>query len=341
VDGKGKGTLNFAHPRGMNLLASYSGVEVTLKTSDGSETNGSERVAYAYMLPEAGLGYLRGLTVTFTSAPEQVGLIQGLAQNAELLEQASQEMLSAYENGDEPGTKKNAEALLNLLVGSGGPDHKDWNGDGQVTDPGDRYGFIGYIQSVYSYADYAVNSPGASRNMIVNGENVKSCTQNLARLAPGLQDQLQKLLEAASLSDIDLAIQRSAALVDQIVNGSDLNENGTVEPSSDECGVLAAHEAAHRMADMPLLPVNPLDTPTALFGVGTGSPTATSTLFGKSATPTKPPVQVTSPATSVATSVAPTNNPPTSRPPQPTNEPRPRPTKKPKPTKEPRPTPRN
>jgi serine/threonine protein kinase len=340
VDGKGKGTLNFDHSEGMNLLASYSGVEVTLKTNDGSETDGSDRVAYAYMLPEAGLGYLRGLMVTFTSAPEQVGLIQGLAQNTELLEQATQEMLSAYENGDEPGTKKNAEALLNLLVGSGSPDHKDWNGDEEITDPGDGYGFPGYIQSVYSYADYAVNSSGASRNMIVNGENVKSCTQNLARLAPGLQDQLQKLLEAASLSDMDLAIQRSAALVDQILNGIDLNENGTVEPTSDECGVLAAREAAYRMADMPLLPVNPLDTPTALFGVGTSSPTATSTLFGKSATPTEGFGQATNQPTSQATSQA-TRVVPTNPPPQPTNEPPPRATKKPKPTKKPRPTPRN
>src|SRR6185503_10804271 len=55
VDGKGKGILNFDHSEGMNLLASYSGVEVTLKTNDGSETDGSDRVAYAYMLPEAGL----------------------------------------------------------------------------------------------------------------------------------------------------------------------------------------------------------------------------------------------------------------------------------------------
>jgi hypothetical protein len=178
--------------------------------------------------------------------------------------------------------------------------------------------------------------------MIVNGDNVKSCTQNLARLAPELQDQLQKILNAASLPDMDLAIQRSAALVNQIVNGVDLNENGAVEPTSAECGVLAAYEAVYRMADMPLLPVNPLDTPTASIGVGTPSLTATSPLSVQSATPTARPVQ----ATNSVTNVAPTNNPPTVGPPQPTNEPpptdepRPRPTKKPKPTQRPRPTPR-
>ena len=330
VDGKGKGSLNFDHPQRANLLAAYSGVKVTLKTDGGSETNGSERVAYFYALPDAGLGYLRGLTVSFSTAPDQVGLIHGLGRNAELLEQAAQEMLRAYESSDQAGTKKNAEALVNLLAGDGSQDYKDWDGDEQITDPGDGYGFVGYIQAVYSYADYAVNASGASRNMIVNGENVKTCTQNLARLAPALQDQLLTILGAAALADMNLAIQRSITLVDQIVNGIDLNENGTVEPTAEECGVLATDEATYRMADMPLLPINPLDTPTAMIGIGTPSATATPTLSFISATPTK----------RVVTNVAPTSNPPTSRPPQPTNEPPKQPTKKPKPTKKPGPTPK-
>jgi serine/threonine protein kinase len=322
VDGKGKGSLTFDHPQGINLLAAYDGVEVTLKSDDSSTTNGSERVAYFYTLPESALAYLRGLTVSFPSAPDQVGLIQGLAENAKLLDQAAGDMLSAYENENKAETKKNAEAMMNLLAGEGSQDYKDWDSDEQITDPGDGYGFLGYIQAVYSYADYAVNVYGASRNMVVNGENVKSCTQILARLAPGLQDQLLKVMEAPSLSDMDLAIQRSAELADQILNGIDLNEIGTVEPTSEECGVLVAYEAAYRMADMPLLPVNPLITPTAMTGVATASPTATSTLPLFSSTSTgEHPVQVTN--------IPPTNQPP----PQSTR--RPKPTKKPRPTRRP------
>jgi serine/threonine protein kinase len=318
VDGKGKGSLTFDHPEAINLLATYNGVEITIKPKDSSNTNDSERVAYSYALPASELDYLRGLIVSFPTAPKQVGLIHGLAENAKLLEQTAGQMQSAHESGEEAETKKNAEVLMNLLAGEGSQDHKDWDGDEQVTDPGDGYGFLGYIQAVYSYADYAVNASGASRNMIVNGETVKGCTQNLARLAPELQAQLRKILEATSLSDMDVAIQRSAALVDQIVNGIDLNENGTVERTSEECGVLAAYEAAYRMVDMPLLPVNPLAaTPTAMTGVATTSQTATPTLSFLSATPTKRPVQVTN--------VAPTNPPPQA-------------TKKPKPTPKPRPT---
>ena len=341
VDGEGRGSLVFDNAQGKNLLAAYNAVEVTIQTSDASNSNGSERVAYFYALPDTGLVYLRGLMVSFPTTPEQVGLIHGLAENANQLEQAAREMLSNYENENETGTLKSAEAMMNLVAGDQSQDYKDWDGDEQVNDPGDGYGFLlngdhlGYIQAVYSHADYAVNAFGASRNMIVNGENAKLCTQNLARWAPELRDQLLTIFSAASLSDSGPAIQRAAALTDQILNGIDLNENGTVESISGECGVLTAYEATYRMADMPLLPVNPLDTPTANSGLATPSPTVTPSLFIVASPTVREDESPTDAPPGVATNPPP--NPPTNDPPgQPTREPRP--TREPKPTKEPKPT---
>ena len=99
-----------------------------------------------------------------------------MTADSKLIERAAREMIRAYENGDESSTQKNAEAIMNLLVGSQSQEHKDWNGDGQTTDAGSGYGFmlnadnLGYIQAIYSHADYVANSPGGSQNMIVNGE---------------------------------------------------------------------------------------------------------------------------------------------------------------------------
>jgi hypothetical protein len=240
--------------------------------------------------------------------------------------------------------------MLNLLVGDQSQEYKDWNGDEHLDDPGDGYGLLlngnhlGYIQAVYSQADYAVNASGASRNMIVNGESAKLCTQNLARWAPELRDHLLTLLDAESLSDMRTTIQRSAALAEQLLNGIDLNENGMIEQATGECGVLAVYEATYRMADMPLLPVNPLDTPTISPGLLTPSPTATysSSVF---ASPTKeqedePSTYQPSTDEPPVVSTNPPPNPPThGPPPRPTREPRP--TKEPRPTQRPRPTPRN
>ena len=343
MDGEGRGSLTFDNPKRENLLADYGAVEVTVQSNNSSDANGSERVAYFYALPESGLAYLRGLMVSFPTTPEEVGLIHGLVENADQLEQTAREMLSNHESGNEAEAGRNAEAMLNLLVGDQSQDYKDWDGDDQINDPGDGYGFLlngdhlGYIQAVYSHADYAVNTSGASRNIIVNGENAKLCTQNLARWVPELRDQLLTILNAESLSETDAAIQRSALLADQVLNGVDLKEDGTVEPVAGECGVLAAYEATYRMADMPLLPVNPIDTPTAVNGLATPLQTATPTLFVAASPTSRRDDSPTNPPPAIATNPPP--NPPThGPPPHPTREPRP--TRVPRPT-QPRPTKRN
>ena len=206
---------------------------------------------------------------------------------------------------------------MNLLVGAQSPQHKDWNGDGRITAPDNSYGFslngdnLGYIQAVYSHADYAANSPGASQNMIVNGERLKICAQNLAQWAPQLRERAQTILKSTSLAEMDQPIRDSVTLADQILNGVDQDDNGKIEPAPGECGVLTAYEYAYYMADMPLLPVNPLDTPTAVTETTTPSPSPTATIII---------VRPTS------TSGGSSNN---------TSAPNPRPTKKPKNTPKP------
>jgi hypothetical protein len=161
--------------------------------------------------------------------------------------------------------------------------------------------------------------------MIVNGESVKTCTQNLAQWVPELRDHLLAILNAPALSEMEPEIRRSVELAEQILNGIDVNENAEVEAIAGECAALAAYQSTYQMADMPLLPVNPLETPTATSEVVTPFQTVTSAAPNM-ITPTKRPGE------SVSTQPA---SQPTSPPQQPTREPRP--TKEEKPTKEPKP----
>ena len=339
VDQNGKGELTFDDPQDRNLLAYYDQVEMTIEPVTASDQNGAPEIAYAYALPEAGLAYLRGLMVSFPGIPEQAGLIHGLSRNIELIDEAGTDMLSNYENGNEAGAKEKAESIINILVGNQSPDHKDWNGDGQLTDPGDGYGFfpngnnLGYFQAVYSYADYAVNSPAASRSMILNGENVKICAENLARWAPELRTRISTILNAGILSDMAQEIQQSAELADQMLNGVDKNEDGEIESIAEECGVLVAHDSTYHMADMPLLPVtaNPLAQGTLTAIIETVIPTQTiapSALFD--VTPTRQPGQHSAQATVAPTSQAQAQSTSPSN-----NNNQPKPTKKPKPTDRP------
>jgi hypothetical protein len=244
-------------------------------------------------------------------------------------------MLGNYQGGNEAATLQNAETILNILVGEQSTNHRDWNGDGRANDPGDGYGFLlngdnlGYIQAVYSHADYAVNSPGASRNMVLNGDYVKQCTQNLARWAPELRDQLLTILSAQELSTVEPAVERSASLASQMLHGIDLNESGTIEPDSDECGVLVAYEHAYHMADMTLLPVNPLDTPTPITAALTPGTQTSTPSSGVAATATRRPNQ--SAPTAQPATAAPATQPPNEPPPEEPTDP---PQEEPRPTRE-------
>ena len=341
VDDSGKGELTFNDPQNKNLLATYSGVEITIEQSPGPDPNGGTNTAYAYTLPEAGLAYMRRLLVSDPGTAEQIGLIQGLASNAQLIDKAAREMLDDHQNGNEASVKQNAESIMNLLVGNENhEEHKDWNGDGQVTDPGDGYGFLlngdnlGYIQAVYSHADYAINSAGTTRNMIVNGENVKACIQNLARWAPELRDHMSTILSASTLTEMTSVVQRSAELADQMLKGIDVDENGEIDPAVDECGILSAYDYAYHMADMPLLPVtvNSLATSVALSETVIPALTSTPSSLFIFPTPTRQQHEDQSPATMVPATVAPANEqPPVEQPPGPGNNNNP-----PRPTRPPR-----
>jgi hypothetical protein len=238
-------------------------------------------------------------------------------------------MLKAYKNGDEIGTKKNAEVIMNVLVGSQSHEYKDWDGDGQITDTGSGYGFLlnannlGHIQAVYSHADYAANSPGASQTMISNGEDVKTCAQNFAQWVPELRDRILIILKADFLSEIDRAISDSVALADNMLNGIDANQNGTIELEAGECGMLTTYESAYHMADMPLLPVNLPVTPTT----ATNTPSTFVPPTNTRVLPPGEPQNTAIPPTVDTSPNNPPNNPPgnprpTRKPPRPTNTPR-------------------
>jgi hypothetical protein len=179
--------------------------------------------------------------------------------------------------------------------------------------------------------------------MIVHGENVKVCAENLAHWAPELRDRLLSIQEAGDLSTMDTDIQRSAGLANRILQGVDQDEDGRIEPASEECGALAARDSAYNMADMPLLPlaISALRTPTVTPPTAASSPTATS-VAPVARTPTRRPGTSASPLPVSPTQAPVIQPPPATNEPQPTEEPPPteeeRPTREPRPTNENRPT---
>lgn len=261
-DQSGQGSLTKVDSEGRNLLGVYSGLEITVEPDPDSNPNSSNNVAFSAKLPKDGLTHVRHLLFSFGATPDKIGFIRGLDADTNLLTQSATQLLASLQAGNEPDVLLQVESMLNLIVGSKSPDHKDWNGDGTISDPGDGYGLLqnednlGYIQGTFTHADLAVTSPDATDNMLIHGDHVKASADNVSNWTAALRTQLMDLLQNPASSAREGKIRQAVATANQIRMGVDVNGNETIEPIPGEGGALTAYEHAYYMADMEILPAS-------------------------------------------------------------------------------------
>ena len=268
-DEQNHGSLTFVDGEGRNLLGRYSTLEITIEPDPDPSPNSSNNVAFAVSLPPEGFTHVRHLLFSFSATPQEIGFIRGLAADTILLDESAQQMLASFEAGHDAGIDSQAESMLNVIVGSQSDDHKDWNADGKVDDPGDGFGLLlngenlGYIQGTFTHADLSLTSPDATSNMLIHGGHVKICAVNIGEWTPQLRDQLIAILESPFDSpELEGMIRETVALADKIRNGIDINGDENVEPISGEGGAITAYEHAYYMADMVIFPpANEIITP--------------------------------------------------------------------------------
>jgi hypothetical protein len=259
-DADKKGSLTFVDSQGRNLLGGYHGLEITIEPEPDNNPNPSNDVAYTVTLPASGLVHVRHLLFSFGATPNQIGFIRGLDADTKLVNELSQQMLNAFEASDEADVHAQAEAILNVIVGSKSEDHKDWDSDGNIADPGDGYGLLfngdnlGYIQGTYTHADLAITSADATPNMLLHGGHVKIAATNVGDWSAQLREKLITILSSPSSAETEALIRDGVALANQMQNGIDINGNENIEPIPGEGGAKTAYEHAYYMADMLILP---------------------------------------------------------------------------------------
>jgi serine/threonine protein kinase len=268
-DEQNNGSLTFVDGQGRNLLGKYSKLEITIEPDPDPSTNSSNIVAFSVSLPPDGFTHVRHLLFSFSATPQKIGFIHGLDADTILLNVLTQQMLASFESGDESALGVQAEQILNVIAGSQSPDHKDWNADGSIDDPGDGFGLLlngenlGYIQGTFTHANLSLTSADATQNMLIHGNHVKLCATNIGEWTPQLRDQLIAILESPLDSpDLEQMIREAVALADKIRNGIDINGDENIEPVAGEGGAITAYEHAYYMADMVIFPpANEISTP--------------------------------------------------------------------------------
>jgi len=260
-DSNGQGTLTFVDNDGQNLITQYHGIEITLEPNPDNSPNPSNDVVFSAMLPSSGYVHVRHLLSAFPATPNQTALIRGLRTDTELIQSIGQDMLNSLEAGKEADVRLQAEEMLNIIVGIQSDQHKDWNQNGKVDDPGDGFGLLlngnnlGYIQGTFTHANLALTSPDATPNMLLHGDHVKIAATNVGEWTPQLRDLLISILDSASGSaETGGMVRQAVVLANQMLNGVDINGNENIEAIPGEGGALTAYDHSYYMADIQIFP---------------------------------------------------------------------------------------
>ncbi len=259
-DETGVYSLTFVDPQSRNLFKTYSQMEITVEPNPDNNPNPSGQVAYSSGIARAALTHIRHLIVSTEETPNQIGMIDGLKNNATLINQTAEDMLAAYESGDQAEVRGNAEAIVNLVVGNQDSSYVDWDSNGTVNDPGDGYGLLvngdqtGYVGGVHHHSSYSAEAEDSSPNIRLHDGHVEVSIHNIEEWAIELRDTTKRILQAPEGANIEADVRTAVTLANQILNGLDIDGNESIDPIPGEGGALTAYQHAYYMADMPILP---------------------------------------------------------------------------------------
>jgi hypothetical protein len=268
-DQSGQGQLAFIYPIDSdvtNMLAMFDQVEVTREADNDPKPDEPGEILCSSVFPPQAFVHLGHLLVGFENAPGQEALIQGLWLTADRVDTSAYELQHAYQGGDEVLVRKKAEEIINQIVGDQSPDlYKDWDGDKTIDNPSDGYGLLdakrgggqsqarGYIPNTISHAQFALQAPDATQNIITQGKHVVISAQNMEARAKELLNKTQQLNKTPFGSEMETLVSEIRALANDMLVGLDKNSDGVIDPVEGEGGADTAYGSSYRMADMPLL----------------------------------------------------------------------------------------
>ena len=263
-EGEG-GQLSYVNPDGLNLIGQFDQVEVTLEPNDDPNPNQPSGVVVASSVyPPMTLIHVRHILVSIGVTPDGTALIQGLWSTVDTVDTSVLELRDAYKAGDEAVVRLKTEEIINQIVGDQNTElYKDWNADGQISDPSDGFGLLpngetensegqGYFPLTMSHAQFAADAPDSFTKIQGDSERIITCVDNMQDLSNeilGLALELQAMPFDPSM---EAAIAELEFLSSRMLYGEDANSNGRIEPILNECGADTAYEQAYHMADMPL-----------------------------------------------------------------------------------------
>jgi serine/threonine-protein kinase len=229
VDSLGQGLLTFVDPEGRNLATLYFGVSISMeRMMGGSQPQGE--IVYSGRMPVRVPQALNAILVASDRGFNGRSLLDGAITEARIARQHSG-LAAGSSTVGAMGT--HAEHTINILRGT----QIDYNGNGRGENPGRGVGIYFFLDQIDAELTAAAQAPGATIALQAQIELIRVCVANARAWADRVIELEEILLAAESVEAVEAERIESTELMEHVISGFDLNENGEVEPFEGECGL--------------------------------------------------------------------------------------------------------
>lgn len=228
LDAFGSGQLTYTAPEGDPLPTVYNAVALAVQRRARDTQPGEIR--YQGALPRGVTIALRRVLVVDDEDGVRGGLLAGALNEANIASRHAGLAAGATNVG---ALHLHAEHTINILNGT----QEDLNGDGSGQNPGSGVGVMTFLEMIDTSLDRAAGDPDATPDVQTQIELIRVCTSNARQWAQQIVALERQLLAADGPETVQTQMAESTALANTLLDGTDLNGNGQIEPFEGECGL--------------------------------------------------------------------------------------------------------
>jgi tRNA A-37 threonylcarbamoyl transferase component Bud32 len=229
----------------------YSQIGLSLESEGNSSPASPSRVVMSGDLsPEARDFYLQ-ITTPSDSAP-----LAKADEQASLAAEHMSYLMDALNTNNLPLAKRHAEHVVNILEGKEGTDFGDVNGDGNLQNPGDGIGVLGYLSQIETQvgALQEKSLPPRESELL---DSLAATKEKTAETVNSCFEAALKVISSDTIEEAQGNAQSFQALVQAVSTGMDFNGDGVIDPMAGEGGLSAIRLLASALSGSELILLTP------------------------------------------------------------------------------------
>lgn len=241
------GFIDFIYDASKNLVGGYREALVTLEDVNGAAAEPDRgAIVFSGALPPGSLPHIRQLLVAGEGTSK--GLLIGAEEQAFLALERHAMLQEALDAGNLVEAKSHAENIVNIL----GANFGDMDEDGQAENAGDGFGVRRYLQEASAQAQQAAAGAPAEDMLLSGTEGVISASERGLVLVDAAIEKAVEFVAVERVADGQLVADELQILLDSLLNGSDRDGDGSINPVA-EGAILSAYEFGTLIGSMTIV----------------------------------------------------------------------------------------